>query len=99
MNAVLICPDHREAAGFARRMKPLALLPIMGRALLDLWLEKLASEGVKQVTLLAADRPDQIRHAIGNGGRWGLKITVIPVASEPSIEQARLFAADSHTRV
>lgn len=99
MNAVLICPDTREAAGFARRMKPLALLPIMGRALLDLWLEKLASEGVKQVTLLAADRPDQIRHAIGNGGRWGLKITVIPVACEPSIEQARLFAADSHTRV
>lgn len=99
MKAVLICPDHREAAGFARRMKPLALLPIMGRELLVLWLEHLASEGVKQVTLLAADRPDQIRNAIGNGGRWGLKIAVIPVASEPSIEQARLFAADSRTRV
>ena len=99
MNAVLICPDTREAAGFARRMKPLALLPIMGRALLDLWLEKLASDGVKHVTILAADRPDQIRRAIGNGGRWGIKITVIPVACEPSIEQARLFAADSHTRV
>jgi hypothetical protein len=99
MNAVLICPDHREAAGFARRMKPLALLPIMGRALLDLWLERLASDGVKHVTLLAADRPDQIRHAIGNGGRWGLKITVIPVANEPSIEQAQLFSPDSRTRV
>jgi hypothetical protein len=100
MNAVLICPDNREAAGFARRMKPLALLPIMGRELLDLWLEKLAGDGVKQVTLLAADRPDQIRRAIGNGGRWGLKINVIPVASEPSIEDARsLFATDPSTRV
>lgn len=99
MNAVLICPDHREAAGFARRMKPLALLPIMGRTLLDLWLEQLASDGVKQVTLLAADRPDQIRRAIGDGGRWGLKISVIPVACEPSIEQAGIFATDAHTRV
>ena len=99
MKAVLICPDHRESAGFARRMKPLALLPFMGRALLDLWLEKLASEGAKQVTLLAADRPDQIRSAVGNGGRWGLTITIIPVSSEPSIDEARHFATDSNTRI
>ncbi len=100
MNAVLICPDHRETAGFARRMKPLALLPVMGRSLLDLWLERLAGEGVKLVTLLAADRPEQVRRAVGNGGRWGLQITVIPVASEPDVEQARaVFSADAETCV
>lgn len=100
MNAILICPDHREAAGYARRMRPLALLPFMGRTLLDLWLEKAALEGVKIVSLLVADRPDQIRRAIGNGGRWGLTATVIPVAHEPDIEQARaLFAAGMDTRV
>lgn len=100
MNAVLICPDHREAAGFARRMKPLALLPFMGRSLLDLWLDKVAREGVKHVTVLAADRPDQIRRAVGNGGRWGLKINIVPVASEPEVEAARaLFATDTETRV
>jgi hypothetical protein len=100
MNAVLICPDHREAAGFARRMKPLVLLPFMGRSLLDLWLEKLALDGVKNVTLLVADRPDQIRRAVGNGGRWGLKLTIIPVAVEPDAEAARsLFAREADTQV
>lgn len=100
MNAVLICPDQREAAGYARRIKPLVLLPFMGRTLLDLWLEKTALEGVKEVSILAADRPDQIRRAIGNGGRWGLRVTVIPVAKEPEIDQARaLFAPDADTRV
>jgi hypothetical protein len=100
MNAILICPDKREAASFARRIKPLALLPLMGRSLLDLWLEKLASDGVKNVTLLAADRPDQIRRAVGNGGRWGIKLTIIPVALEPEVAEARaLFASDTETRV
>lgn len=100
MNAILICPDHREAAGFARRMSPLVLMPIMGRELLYLWLEKVAADGVGQVTILAADRPDQIRRAIGNGGRWGIKITVIPVAAEPTVEEARaLYATDADTRV
>ena len=99
MNAVIICPDHRDSAGFARHMKPLALLPIMGRALLDLWLEKLASDGIKKVALIASDRPDQIRSAVGNGGRWGITITVISVSSEPSLEEARQFATDSATRI
>jgi len=100
MNAILICPDHREAAGFARRMKPLALMPFMGRTLLDLWLEKLARDGVQHITLLAADRPDQIRRAVGNGGRWGLKLSIISVAGEPEIDVARaLFATDAETRV
>lgn len=100
MNAVLILPDQRDAAGFARRIKPLALLPFMGRELLDLWLEKLASEGVKHVTLLAADRPEEIRRAMGNGGRWGIKFQLIPVPREPSEDEARaLFGVDEDTRV
>ncbi len=100
MNAVLICPDQREAAGYARRMKPLALLPFMGRSLLDLWLEKLSLDGIKTITVLAADRPDQIRRAVGNGGRWGVKISIIPVPTEPDVESARaLFATDAATKV
>lgn len=99
MNAVIICPDIRESAGFARRIKPLALFPVLGRALIDLWLERLASDGVKFVTVLAADRPDEIRRAIGKGDRWGLLVTVLPVASEPSLDQARLFGADAQARV
>lgn len=100
MKAVLILPDHRECAGFARRMKPLALMPFMGRNLLDLWLEKLAADGFKKVTLLVADRPEEIRRAAGDGGRWGLRLTLIPVPREPTVEAAQtLFATDAETKV
>lgn len=100
MKAVVILPDHRECAGFARRIRPLALMPFMGRELLDLWLEKLAADGVKEATLLVADRPEEIRRATGDGGRWGLRITIIPVPKEPTIEAARtLFATDADTTV
>lgn len=100
MNAVLILPDHRECAGFARRMKPLALMPFMGRELLDLWLEKLAADGFKEVTLLVADRPEEIRRATGDGSRWGLRLTLIPVPREPTVEAARtLFTTEAQTSV
>ena len=91
MNTILICPDRRDVASFARRMKPLALLPFAGRSLLDLWLEKLARDGVQHVTILAADRPEQIRQATGLGGRWGLHTTVIPVMEEPSQDVPHLL--------
>lgn len=89
MDAFIICPDHRECAGFARRIRPLALLPVLGRTLLDLWLEHLAAAGVKNVTILAADRPHEIRHAVDQGGRWGLSVTVLSVKREPSIDETR----------
>ena len=89
MDAFIICPDHRQCAGFARRIRPLALLPVLGRSLLDLWLEHLAAAGVKHATILAADRPHEIRHAVDQGGRWGLSVTVLSVKREPSIEETR----------
>ena len=90
MDVFIICPDHRKCAGFARRIRPLALWPVLGRTLLDLWLEHLAAAGVKHATILAADRPQEIRHAVDQGGRWGLSVTVLSVKREPSIEETRL---------
>ncbi|MFN0078815.1 MAG: sugar transferase [Prosthecobacter sp.] len=89
MKALIICPDHRHAAAFARRRQPLALLPVLGRTLLDLWLEHLATTGEKHVTILAADRPEEIRHAIEQGDQHGLAISVIPVKQEPAADAAR----------
>lgn len=90
MDVFIICPDYRKYAGFARRIRPLALWPVLGRTLLDLWLEHLAAAGITHATILAADRPHEIRHAVDQGGRWGLSITVMSVKREPSIEETRL---------
>ncbi|MDB6007081.1 MAG: hypothetical protein JWR15_4068 [Prosthecobacter sp.] len=101
MDVFIICPDYRKCAGFARRIRPLALWPVLGRTLLDLWLEHLAAAGVTHATILAADRPHEIRQAVEQGRRRGLSITVQSVKSEPTIEEARLrfSGKDSSGRV
>lgn len=87
--AILICPSDRSALSFLGRNRPLALVPALGRSLLDLWLAALADHGAKEVIILAADRPDQVRRAVGRGERWGLQARVIPEPRELSPEEAR----------
>lgn len=89
MKAVIICPDRRPEVAFLARKSPLALVPVLGPSLLSHWLTYLADSGVKEVTLLASDRPDQVRAALGRGERWGLKIEVLAVARELAVAEAR----------
>jgi len=88
MKAILICPDRRAAVAFLARQSPLALVPMLGLSVLAHWLSELASRGIKEVTLLAADRPEQIRAAVGRGERWGLTVEVHAEAREPSAAEA-----------
>lgn len=89
MKATLICPADRPSAGFLSRQRPLALVPILGRSLLDLWLSDLAGRGATRVTILAADRPHEIRAAVGRGEAWGLSVEVLPEPREPVLESVR----------
>ena len=90
MKAILICPEHRPAGGFFQRMRPLALMPVAGRTLLDLALTELKREGVEEVVVLASDRPEMVRKAAGQGRAWGLRVEVRAVAEEPGLEAAEL---------
>ncbi len=89
MKAVVICPDRRAEVAFLARKTPLALVPVLGPSVLAHWLTALADEGVKEVTVLASDRPDQVRAAIGRGERWGLKIEVRAEPVEISVGEAQ----------
>ena len=71
MKACLICPAERPAVSALAQIAPLANLPLLGKSLLEYWLEHLASLGATQVQVLAADRPDLARAVVGNGARWG----------------------------
>jgi hypothetical protein len=90
MKAIIICPEHRATGGVFHRMKPLALMPIMGRALLDHAFAQLKKEGFTEVLVLASDRPEMIREATGNGGAWGLKVEVIATRHEVAADIAEL---------
>jgi hypothetical protein len=90
MKAILICPEHRPAGGLFQRMKPLALMPVAGRSLLDRTLAELKREGVEEVVVLASDRPERVRKAVGQGKAWGLKVEVRGVRAElmPEVAEA-----------
>ena len=89
MKALLICPDERPHVRFLGQPKPLALLPIFGKALVVYWIEHLVTLGAKEIRIIAADRPDQIRSLVGDGSRWGLQIEVSPELRELTPAEAR----------
>jgi len=89
MKAILICPDHPPALAALAESVPLPAVPLLGFSLLEYWLGHLVTLGAKDVQVLAADRPDQVREALGDGARWGLRLQVVPAPRELAPEEAR----------
>lgn len=69
------------AAGRGERLKPLTdklpkpLLPVGSKSLIEHNLAKLKATGVEEVVINVCYRARQIMEAVGNGERFGLKIT------------------------
>lgn len=77
------------AAGRGERMRPLTdrvpkpLLAVAGRPLIVHHLERLAAAGVREVVVNLSYRGPQIREALGDGGRWGVRIHYSEEGPEP----------------
>jgi len=95
MKALLICPGEREAVQALAETAPLSNVPLLGKPLIEYWLEHLAGRGAKQVIVLATDRPEQVRALVGDGARWGLSVEVLPELRELDLKEAR---AKYHSR-
>jgi carbonic anhydrase/acetyltransferase-like protein (isoleucine patch superfamily) len=89
MKALLIAPADRPAVAALAEHQPLALVTVLGKPLLAYWLEQLADLGIREIKILAADRPDQVRAFVGDGARWGLEVEVIPALRELTVVEAR----------
>lgn len=89
MKALLICPDERFGVAALAEIAPLANVLILGKSLVEYWLEHLASLGAREVLILAVDRPDQMLAEVGNGARWGLRVIVQPDRHERTLDEAR----------
>jgi NDP-sugar pyrophosphorylase family protein len=90
MKRLLICPSERPAVSFLAEKNPLATVPLLGQTMLEYWLSDLACRGVKQVTVLAHDRPESVRWCVGDGARWGLEVSVLPESRELTPAEALL---------
>jgi NDP-sugar pyrophosphorylase family protein len=88
---VLVCPERQDAVAALAETAPLANAPILGQSLIECWLVHLAMRGVKEVRVLAADRPEQVRALVGNGERWGLRVEVLPESRELLSDNAALM--------
>ncbi|MBI2512580.1 MAG: hypothetical protein HYV96_11410 [Opitutae bacterium] len=89
MKALLICPAERPGVATLAQRRALAALPFLGLGLVEHWLQHFALRGAKRVTILAADRANEIAALVDDGARWGLETEVVPVANEPFIDEAR----------
>ncbi|SDS41490.1 hypothetical protein [Opitutus sp. GAS368] len=89
MKALLICPAARSGLAALTADTSPAILPLLGETPLAYWLVHLAGLGAREVTVLAPDRPDDIRAVVDGGTRWGLRATVVPVPAELTVAEAR----------
>ena len=88
MNALIICPSARPAVAVLAETAPLAIVPLLGKCLLEYWLEELVGRGVKTVQIVAADRPREIAAFVGDGARWGMQVELEAEERESSAEEA-----------
>jgi NDP-sugar pyrophosphorylase family protein len=76
------------AAGFGTRLWPLTIdrtkpaIPVLGRPLVGYVAEYLAAHGIEEVLVNLHHRPDSVRQALGDGSRFGVKLSYI---EEPEI--------------
>jgi NDP-sugar pyrophosphorylase family protein len=71
------------AGGLGTRMRPLtetipkALVPVLGKPFADWQLAHLAAQGVERVTCCIGYRGEMLRDHVGDGSRFGLKVSWI----------------------
>lgn len=86
---ILICPGQRPAVAALATRQPLVLAPFLGQSVLEHALAHYAAAGATEISVLASDRPETIRAAVGRGERWGVKLTVISETAELDVATAR----------
>src|SRR5204863_6314722 len=90
MKRLLICPSGRTDVSILAESAPLSNVPLLGQSLLEYWLSYMSSSGVKEVSILADDRPEKVRALVGTGARWGLMLNVIEESRELTAAQCLL---------
>lgn len=75
MQCVILAGGLATRMGALTKVTPKALLPVAGAPFADLQLRWLADQGVTDVVYCIAHLGDRIRDVVGEGGRWGLRVT------------------------
>jgi glucose-1-phosphate thymidylyltransferase len=86
------------SGGRGTRLRPITytsakqLVPVANKPILFYGLEALAASGVTEIGIVVGDTHQEIRDAVGDGRRWGVRVTYIPQAAPLGLAHAVLTA-------
>jgi glucose-1-phosphate thymidylyltransferase len=88
------------AGGEGSRLRPLThtnakqLIPVAGTPILFHALEAIAAAGIVECGIVIGATGDEVRAAVGDGSRWGLRVTYLPQDAPLGLAHAVLVARD-----
>ncbi len=88
------------SGGKGTRLRPLTytsakqLVPVANKPVLFYGLDAMAGAGIREVGMVVGDTQAEIRQAVGDGSRWGLKVTYIEQDAPRGLAHAVLISRD-----
>ncbi len=88
------------SGGRGTRLRPLThtsakqLVPIANKPILFYGIESLAQAGIKEIGIIVGDTKKEIMAAVGDGSKWGVKVTYIEQDEPLGLAHAVLTAED-----
>lgn len=94
MKAIINCSRPRIGwtENFFENINPY-MLPILGKPLIEFYLDYCCLSGIKNVLIVYDDFSDELADFVSNGSRWGLNISTAPIASDSSRSDIMLHYA------
>jgi glucose-1-phosphate thymidylyltransferase len=88
------------SGGRGTRLRPIThtqnkhLIPIANKPILHYAIEAVVAAGIKEIAIVVNADSDEVPRAIGDGSRWGVRITFLPQAKPGGLSQVVQLARD-----
>src|SRR5712691_4998517 len=88
------------SGGAGTRLRPIThtsakqLVPVANKPILFYGIEDMADAGIKEIGIIVGTTRDEVMAAVGDGSRWGVKVTYIPQEAPLGLAHCVLIARD-----